>query len=243
MGRGRGWLHCAFSCSVSADGSWWAPCCIPLAPHHCLMARGQSILNQTPQLHGALPIPDHLALGPTSPIHLLSFPVPHQPLHGQAGCWRTSITFSSGGAWPAASACRVGCKATRLHPRRLLDASSASLQDNDKGRWKEALQLEDVALNGKSQTCEGVSNSPSHTACTWMSTHKWPQNHTWAFVSDTSPRSRRHCTIKLQPGVLTASLKDLLLWKQDLALELSFKLLSAWGCSGLQSKFRIIWAN
>lgn len=65
MGRGRGWLHCAFSCSVSADGSCWAPCCIPVAPHHCLMARGQSIVNETSQLHGALPLPRPLCCWPT----------------------------------------------------------------------------------------------------------------------------------------------------------------------------------
>lgn len=76
MGRGRGWLHCAFSCPVSADGSCWALCCIPWAPHHCLMVRGLSIPNRTSQLHGALPNPGHFAVGPTSPIHLLSLPVP-----------------------------------------------------------------------------------------------------------------------------------------------------------------------
>lgn len=145
MGRGRGWVHCAFSCFVSADGSCWALCCIPLAPHWWQGARASQEEHHS-----------SVELFLSQAILLLVQPVPsisshsqshHWPLHGPAGsCWRTTTTSSLGGAWPAASGCRVGCKATRLHPRRLLDASSASLQAINWGRWKEALQLEDVAL-------------------------------------------------------------------------------------------------
>lgn len=205
MGRGRGWLHCAFSCSVSADGSCWALCCIPLAPHPCLMERGQSILNKTPQLHGALPIPGHFAFGPNSPIHLLSPPVP--PL---ASPWPGRLLLEDQHhlqlRWSLACSLRLqgGMQSYQASSQRAFRCFQCMSPGHQQGEVKGS-----PAVGGRSAWWMGSHRAVRVSASQPEWAPEMAPKHTWASASDTSPRARRHCTVKLQPGVLLASLKDL----------------------------------
>lgn len=67
---------------MHSHGSCWALCCVPWAPHQCLMARGQSILNETSQLHGALSLPRPLCCCCTQ-----SHPSPFTPSPPLAPPW------------------------------------------------------------------------------------------------------------------------------------------------------------
>lgn len=197
IGRGRGWLHCAFSCPVSADGSCWALCCIPLAPHHCWWQGARaSWTEHHSSMEPFLSLATLLLLQPVPSIssHSQSH---HWPLYSQVGsCWRTSPTFSSGGAWPAASGGMQSYQASSEKAFRCFQYISP-------GHWQGEM---------KGSTATGGCSTY------WMGSHrpmrcqKFPQPH----------------SLHLNEHLQIASKS------QDLALELNFKLLSAWGCSGLQ---------
>lgn len=92
-------------------------------------------------------LPGHPAVGSSSPIYLLSLKVP--PLASEAGqpapggpplpWWWLHSYLSGAEALLAVSGSEsAGCRATRLHPKGVLNAPSASLQANNKGSRDES---------------------------------------------------------------------------------------------------------